>query len=72
MSKIVRVNLPAFCLDENVLQDFLETYGVKVIDRAQEPWNVVFEGPETGLREMMEEHWCYEEEAVNNILKDLK
>lgn len=51
-----RITTCAHCLDE--IEDILmPEYGVRIVDRANEPWEVTFEGPEEGLRRMCAAHW---------------
>jgi hypothetical protein len=53
---LYRMATPAYCLDENVLALFAEA-GVRLVDKANAPWNVIFEGTEQALRAIHAEHW---------------
>ena len=68
MPKILAIRVEAHCLDHNVLLEFLQDYGVRCTDPKNAPWDVEFTGPETGLRKMLDEHWCMDYEEVEQLI----
>ena len=51
------IELEAFCIDDEFESSILTSYGVKIIDRTNAPWNVTFEGSREGLASMADVWW---------------
>lgn len=51
------LTVPAHCLDADFEANILKQYQVKIIDRSNEPWSVVFEGSSESLVSMYNENW---------------
>lgn len=54
---MAKIELEAFCIDDEFESSILANYGVKIIDRTSAPWNVIFEGPREGLVSMADAWW---------------
>ncbi len=51
--------------------EILQNYNVKVVDKTNAPWNVVFEGTIDNLIKMHLEHWGYMEETeIRNCITE--
>jgi hypothetical protein len=53
-------------LDDEFEALIMNKYGVKVYDKTNEPWTVVFQGAKCGLIKMVQEHW-YENETDEEV-----
>ncbi len=54
---MAKIDLQAFCIDDEFESSILASYGVKIIDRTNAPWDVTFEGSVEGLVSMADAWW---------------
>ncbi len=66
------LRIDAHNVDKDFEEQILSDYGVTIIDMAEAPWTVVFEGPKDKLIEMVNDHWgddTYSIEALTEMIK---
>lgn len=61
----------AYCFDEEFEAMILNAYGVRVIDKTDVPYSVVFEGDREKLAQMYTAHWSPDsDEDILDLLSD--
>lgn len=66
MTDLYRMQYPAHNMDGDFLE-CLEAANVKIVDRSDEPFNVVFEGTEKALRDLYQENWAGDDYPVADL-----
>lgn len=64
---MVYLTTDAHALDDEIEADMLRIYGVTIVKRKNEPWEVVFMGEPEKLRAMYAAYWCDGEEDESNM-----
>lgn len=57
---MAQITIEAHAIDTEFEESIQEIFGVKIVDRTNEPWKVVFEGEHSMLIGMVRKHWGFE------------